>query len=46
MKIGVTSIYVDDQEKALRSYVDVLDAVPRRQIEHLYWRARQESDVR
>jgi predicted enzyme related to lactoylglutathione lyase len=27
MKIGLTSIYVDDQEKALRSYTDVLGFV-------------------
>jgi predicted enzyme related to lactoylglutathione lyase len=27
MKIGVTSIYVDDQEKALRTYTDVLGFV-------------------
>jgi catechol 2,3-dioxygenase-like lactoylglutathione lyase family enzyme len=27
MKIGVTSIYVDDQERALRFYTDVLGFV-------------------
>jgi predicted enzyme related to lactoylglutathione lyase len=29
MKIGLTSIYVDDQEKALRFYTDVLGFVPK-----------------
>jgi predicted enzyme related to lactoylglutathione lyase len=27
MKIGVTSVYVDDQEKALRFYTEVLGLV-------------------
>jgi predicted enzyme related to lactoylglutathione lyase len=34
MKIGLTSIYVDDQEKALRSYTDVLGFVKKADVKN------------
>jgi predicted enzyme related to lactoylglutathione lyase len=34
MKIGLTTIYVDDQEKALRSYTDVLGFVKKADVKN------------